>query len=639
MDELLAQFLIEGRDLVAQASDDFARLQRQPGDAAAVDNAFRAIHTLKGSVGIFPMGPAERVLHATEEVLERARKGAATLDRDTVRVLVACLDAVDRWIDQIEQAGALAPDAERVAAEALARLPGGVEQTPAGSQEAPEWLATLLAREAAVVDSAAETLVAFRHTPDPECFFRGDDPLAIAAAVPELVALAILPAEGAWPALEAIEPFTCFSILEGLSAAPLSAVQAAFRMVPDQVSLHPIAPPSGERAAVEGQASAMLRVEAARVDALGDRLSELTVAVNGFAPLATQADLVDEGLATRIRAVQADLERVSADLHRSVSAVRLVSLAPTLRRLPRMVREIAAGLGKQVAFTVSGEALEVDKVIADGLFEPLLHLVRNALDHGIEAPEARQFAGKPTEGQLRLTAARDGDAVQITLSDDGTGIDPARIRDVATARGLLAVEDAARLTDEAALRLIFAPGFSTARQVTEVSGRGVGMDAVQAAVERMCGTIAIDSKLGHGTAFRLRLPANALTTRLLVVEVGDDRYGVALDQIVETVRIDNEKLVPVGEGVACVWRGRAMPVLSLAVLLGGAEPPSPSAKLLVTRSGGERVALKVGAFAERIDAIVRPPTGLLASVPGVNGSTLLGDGGVLLVLDLPELAA
>ena len=165
------------------------------------------------------------------------------------------------------------------------------------------------------------------------------------------------------------------------------------------------------------------------------------------------------------------------------------------------------------------------------------------------------------------------------------------------------------------------------------------MDAVQAAVERMCGTIAIDSKLGHGTAFRLRLPANALTTRLLVVEVGDDRYGVALDQIVETVRIDNEKLVPVGEGVACVWRGRAMPVLSLAVLLGGAEPPSPSAKLLVTRSGGERVALKVGAFAERIDAIVRPPTGLLASVPGVNGSTLLGDGGVLLVLDLPELAA
>nr|WP_314469699.1 chemotaxis protein CheA [uncultured Sphingomonas sp.] len=641
MDELLAQFLIEGRDLVAQASDDFARLQRQPGDAAAIDSAFRAIHTLKGSVGIFPMGPAERVLHVTEEVLERARKAAATLDRDTVEALVACLDAVDRWIDQIEQAGALAPDAERVAADALARLPGGAEQTPAESQEAPEWLAALVARDAAVVDAATGTLVAFRHTPDPECFFRGDDPLVMAAAVPDLVALAILPAEDAWPALEAIEPFTCFSILEGLSAAPLSAVQAAFRMVPDQVSLHPIAP-AGEVRPMAGDVpggTVTLRVEAARVDALGDRLSELIVAVNGFAPLAAQADRIDEGLATRIRAVQADLERVSADLHRSVSAVRLVPLAPTLRRLPRMVREIAAALGKQVAFTVSGEALEVDKAIADGLFEPLLHLVRNALDHGIEAPEARQLAGKPTEGQLRLTAARDGDAVQITLSDDGAGIDPARIRDVAVARDLLPAEDAARLSDGAVLRLIFAPGFSTARQVTEVSGRGVGMDAVHAAVERVRGTIDIDSRLGHGTAFRLRLPASALTTRLLVVEVGDDRYGVALDQIVETVRIDNDKLVPVGEGVACVLRGRAVPVLSLAALLGGAEPPSPTAKLLVTRSGGERVALKVGNFAERIDAIVRPPSGLLASVPGVTGSTLLGDGGVLLVLDLPELAA
>ncbi|AQR72823.1 chemotaxis protein CheA [Sphingomonas sp. LM7] len=642
MDELLEQFLIEGRDLIAQGASDFARLARDPGDAAAVDSAFRAIHTLKGSVGIFPMGPAERVLHAAEDVLERARKGRGALDAAAVTGLVACLDAVDRWVDQIE-GGALAPDAERLAAEVIAQLPGHAEASAAPvSGEVPDWLAGLAEREWPAIDAAAGPLTAFRYTPDADCFFRGEDPLAIVAEVPELVALAILPASGAWPAQDVIEPFACVSVLEGLSAAPADAVRATFRMMPDQVVLHrldPAARPEAGLAETAARATAVLRVDAARVDALADGLGELVVAVNAFAPLAEQADKVDRALAATIRTVQANIERVAGDLHRGVSAVRQVPLAATLRRLPRMAREIAGGLGKGVDFDVSGEGLEVDKQIADGLFEPLLHLIRNAIDHGIETPAAREAAGKPAQGSVRLAARRDGDAILVTLEDDGAGIDAARIRAAAVSRGLIGEEAASQLTDTAALRLIFAPGFSTASEVTEVSGRGVGMDAVQASVERLRGTIDITSEPGRGTRFRLRLPANALTTRLLVVEVGSDRYGVALDQIVETVRIDSNALMPVGGGAACVLRGRTVPVLSLAALLGGADAPSPTAKLLVTRSGGERVALKVDGFAERIDTLVRPSSGILAGVPGVTGSTLLGDGGVLLVLDLPALAA
>ncbi|MEP9358335.1 chemotaxis protein CheA [Sphingomonas sp. KR3-1] len=642
MDELLEQFLIEGRDLVAQAAADFDVLARDPGNAAAIDSAFRAIHTLKGSVGIFPMGPAERVLHAAEEVLERARKGGA-LDAGAVAGLIACLDAVDHWIDEIEQAGALSPDAEQVAAAAMARLPGHSDTAPvAAAEEVPGWLALLGARERAVIEAADAALIAFRYTPDADCFFRGEDPLAVAGDVPELLALAVLPADGAWPTVDALEPFACFSVLEGVSAAPAEAVRAAFRMMPDQIAIHridPAAQAETEAAETGTRAATTLRVDAARVDALADGLGELVVAVNAFAPLVAQADAIDRALAASIRAVQADIERVAGDLHRSVSAVRLVPLAPTLRRLPRLAREIAAGLGKPLDFIVSGEGLEVDKQIADGLFEPLLHLVRNAIDHGLEDAATRKAAGKPAQGRVTLSASRDGDAILVTLEDDGAGIDPDRIRAAAVARGLLGEEAAAQLSDAAALRLIFAPGFSTAAQVTEVSGRGVGMDAVQAAVERLRGTIDIASEPGKGTRFRLRLPANALTTRLLVVEVGADRYGVALDQIVETVRIDSNALMPIGGGSACVLRGRTVPVLSLASLLGSADRPAATAKLLVTRTGGERVALRVDGFAERIDTLVRPSSGILAGVPGVTGSTLLGDGSVLLVLDLPALAA
>lgn len=636
MDELLAQFLVEGRDLVAHAAAAFDLLVRDPGNAAAIDDAFRAIHTLKGSVAIFPMAAAERTLHAAEDVLERARKSSMALDAAATDGLIACLDGVDRWIDAIERHGALDADADGIAASLIARLPGHARAPVASPSAAtPDWARRL-------ADGAEGAVTAFRYTPDPDCFFRGEDPLGIVAAIPELLRLDIRPAEGNWPALEAIEPFRCVSILEGLSAAPLEAVRAAFRMMPDQIALHRIEAaaraPASEAPADVGP-GATLRIDAARIDALADGIGELLVAVHALAPLAVQAEAQDRALAGAFRTAQARIERSAADLQRRVASVRLVPLAPTLRRLPRLVREIAATLGKLVDFAIEGDGLEVDKQIAEGLFEPLLHLLRNAIDHGIEDSAARRAVGKPEAGRITLTVTRDGDAVAIALADDGGGIDPAQIRAIATARGLLDADAASQLSDAAALRLIFVPGFSTAQTVTGVSGRGVGMDAVQAAVEKLRGTIAIDSTPGHGTRFRLRFPANALTTRLLVVEAAGDRYGVSLDQVVETVRVAASALLPVGEGTACVLRGRTVPVLSLAHLLGGADVSGAYAKLLVTSAEGEQVALRVDDFADRIDAVVRPPSGLLAGVSGIGGATLLGDGGVLLVLDLPALVA
>lgn len=638
MDELLEQFLIEGRDLVMQAQACLSILQRDPADAAAIDSAFRAVHTLKGSVAIFDMAPAERVLHAAESLLERARKEPAGLPGEAVPRLVMSLDQVDRWIDAMEATGALGGDAEAIAASLLAdtadeQIGAGAAETPA---QRPVWADAFAARESEALTRAQGAVIAFRYTPDSDAFFRGDDPLALVATVPALIAIAILPASGDWPESRSLDPFACEMVIEGASEASLDDLRAIFRFVPDQIAFCTI---EASAASVSAAVATTLRVDAARVDALADGVGELAITANAFTGIADRAERLDPALALAIRAAQADLDRAVGAVQRAVSAVRLVPLAPALARLPRLVRETAADLGKQVEFAIQGDRIEVDKQIADGVFEPLLHLVRNALDHGIESPEARIAGGKPTEGRLSLSITREGDDICILLADDGAGIDPERIRSVAVARGLIEDEAAARLTDAAALTLIFAPGFSTAAQVSDVSGRGVGMDAVQAAVDRLRGRIEIESDVGKGTTFRLRLPANALTTRLLVVQTGDDRYAVPFDHIAETVRITADRLIPLGGGVACVLRDRTVPVLSLAELLGGTEPQLEPARLLVARIGGELVALRVDAFSDRIDAMVRPPTGLLASVPSIAGTAVLGDGGVLLVLDLPELVA
>jgi len=639
MDELLSQFLIEARELIAQAGEDLAALARDGEDRARIDSAFRAIHTLKGSVAIFDMAAAGRALHAAEDVLERARAGTHRLDEREIAALVAVIDQTDRWVDMMEQDGALAPGAEADADALLARLGAGGTTEPVDREDgAAPWLGALLKRHADAADAAAGDLVAFRYSPDGDSFFRGDDPLAVAATIPGLVALAIHPTMP-WPELEMFEPFQCAVVIEGLSAAPVDDVRLAFRFVADQVELSLVPAARDIEVSAQPGAAKSLRIDAVRIDALADGVGELIVANNALAHVAAQVDRVDPRLGGQVRAAHAALERAVADMRRAVTAVRMVSLGPSLRRLPRMVREIADALGKTVELEITGETTEVDKGIADELFEPLLHLVRNAIDHGIEPAEARRAAGKSETGVLRLAIRRDGDSVVVALADDGAGIDPARIRDVAVERGLLERDAADAMEDAQALRMIFAPGFSTAKSVSAVSGRGVGMDAVQSAVERFGGRVEIGSVPSQGTTIRLRLPLNAIMTRLLIVHAGGERYGVPLDRIVETASMPSERIVAVGAGRACVLRDRTLPILSLAALLGNEDSPSALTKLLVTETAAEPVGVIVDGFGERIDGLVRPKAGLMAGVPGIAGTTLLGDGGVLLVLDLAELVA
>jgi two-component system chemotaxis sensor kinase CheA len=296
-------------------------------------------------------------------------------------------------------------------------------------------------------------------------------------------------------------------------------------------------------------------------------------------------------------------------------------------------------LGKPIAFEVLGEEVEADKAVVEGLFQPLLHLLRNAVDHGIEPGTRRAAAGKPAAGRVTLQAARRGDQILVSVQDDGAGLDPAMLRQAALRRGLGTAASIEALDDTAALELIFTPGFSTAGTVSALSGRGVGMDAVRAAVEGLGGRVSLTSVPGQGTTVQLVLPRATVVTTVLTVTLGGERFGVPIEVVTETLRLPVALIQPIGPGEAFVFRGRTLPLLRLSALLGLPTRPrqASTAKLLVVACGAQQVGIEVDGFAARTDLLLRPMSGLLAGMSGVLGTALLADGLVLLVLDLPEL--
>ncbi|MDB5642702.1 MAG: chemotaxis protein CheA, partial [Hyphomicrobiales bacterium] len=382
-----------------------------------------------------------------------------------------------------------------------------------------------------------------------------------------------------------------------------------------------------------------LRVDAARIDALAHAIDEMIVAKNALSALAAEsAQHSGEELGRRLRDQQATIGRLTARMHAALTSMRLVPISPTLRRLPRIARELGAKLGKSVDVVLECEEIEADKAMIDGLSEPLLHLVRNAMDHGVDNIDERRSAGKPARARIAISARRSGEQILIRIEDDGRGIDANRIRDVARQRALLPDAAIDALDDRAALDLIFLPGFSTASKVSDVSGRGVGMDAVRTAVARLGGRVDLASTPGVGTSVTLALPLSLMMTQVAVVACGGDVYGVPIDDIVELALIQARDVSDVRNGKAFFLRERPVPLVSLESLLGQAERDTEAnLRVLVIRSGDDWVGVSVEMFVERMDAVISPVGGLLSGMRGVAGTTLMGNGAVLLVLDVPEL--
>jgi two-component system chemotaxis sensor kinase CheA len=388
----------------------------------------------------------------------------------------------------------------------------------------------------------------------------------------------------------------------------------------------------------------VLKVDAERIDALMDLVGELIVAKNALPFLARRAaeDFKVRSLAKEIKSHFNVINRIADDLQSAVMQVRMIPVGTAFQRFPRLVRDISRKLGKQVTLELQGEETEADKNVVADLSDPLIHLVRNALDHGIENPEEREEAGKPAMGYIRIKAHQQEDRVLIEINDDGRGMDPEVLKRKAYEKNIISEETLDRLTDHDALQLIFAPGFSTAETISDLSGRGVGMDVVRTAVQRAGGEIGLESRLGLGTTVRLSLPVSMTVTQVMMVRVGNEDFGVIFDTVRETVRLPKNRVQRIKQQETMILRHRLLPLYRLDRLLKFTpnqdhHEQRDELSVIVVSVNHQDLGLIVDDVREGVDVILKPLEGVMAQFPLYAGTALLGDGRVLLVLNLKEL--
>ncbi len=386
-----------------------------------------------------------------------------------------------------------------------------------------------------------------------------------------------------------------------------------------------------------------LKVDQAKIDCLMNLIGELVVSKNALPYLAQRAETqfgVRE-LSREIKSQYAVINRIADEMQGAIMQVRMMAVSFVFQRFPRLVRDISHKLGKEVQLVLEGEQTEADKNIVESLADPLIHIVRNSLDHGLETPEVRRACGKPEMGTITIRATQDSDRVVIEVADDGKGIDPAVIKRKAYEKGMIDEAALERIGDREAIDLIFNAGLSTVEVVTDLSGRGVGMDVVRSAVHKINGSVSIESTLGKGTTIRISLPLSMAVTQVMIVESDGQLFGVPMDHVVETVRIPRSAIVWIKQSMTAVLRGRIVPLKALNSLLGVSAPPRANGDdelaVLLVQAGGEILGLLVDGFKETLGLIQKPLGGVLSGLSAYSGSALLGDGSVLMILNCREI--
>lgn len=615
---------------VAESQEHLRLLQRnllalEQGTAGAVDEAFRAAHTLKGLSAAMGYTAAAQYAHTLEDRLEGIRSGRVPADAAAIDHLLAAADALDSAVAAAVETGV--PQAEQDSGLALASLDAG----PAGDAPAPP--------ADVPIAPAGTTAVLLVHLAD-------DAPIKAARAMLIMRSLegvggvlGSAPAEfdegfagefRVWVGPEADTDAVRERILAGgdVRSVEVRGVGAAVHGGPEVDGHGPVAAPANRgvpRPPPEQGGRAQLRVDAVRLDHVTDGITELAVVLNRLREAQTHGD----GAASSTANVDRLTDRAAslvATLQRDVLALRLVPVREAFERLPRAVRDVARRLGRDAAVELSGDEVELDRAILGELTEPLLHLVRNAVSHGLESPTERAAAGKPERGTIGVAAQRERDSVVIRVRDDGRGVDRQRVRERAAEAGLVAAD--AVLDDAELLRLVSHPGLSTAREVNAVAGRGVGVDVVVNRIRALGGVVELRSEDGAGTEFVLRVPVTRALVPALRVRVRGEDYAIPLAHVSEAV-----ELPPDGAAAGTVEvRGESLRLVPLAATLQAAGPGLDEAAV-VSGSGERRAALVVDELVGRENILIKPFAAVPGMLPYFSGATLLADGRAALVLD------
>jgi two-component system chemotaxis sensor kinase CheA len=578
MEEVVRDFLDESRENLDRIDIDLVALEKDPEDKSIVARIFRTIHTIKGTCGFLGFTRLEGVTHAGENVLSALRDEEIAPNPEMTTVLLTMVDAVREMLARIESTG------------------------DEGTGDYSKIIAdlTVIYRGGTLVPAA---------TPDPA-------PVAVAPSLPPVPVAA--PVAAPTPV-----------------AAPAPVVAAPAAAAPPVAAPPPRAaaePPSESVAPAETS----IRVDVGLLDKLMNLVGELVLARNQIIQLkGASSDSTFVGATQR-------LNLITSELQEGVMKTRMQPIGNIWSKFPRVVRDLSVTCGKRVELVMEGEGTELDKTLIEAIKDPLTHLVRNSVDHGIEPPEVRTAAGKPAEGRITLRAFHEGGQVVMEVADDGGGLDADKIRNKALERGLITPEQAGRMSERDLLQLIFLPGFSTAAKVTNVSGRGVGMDVVRTNIEKIGGTIDLQGKRGVGTTLRIKIPLTLAIIPALVVKSGDSRYAIPQASLLELVRLEGDKARDEVEMLhgAPVYRlrGKLLPLVYLADALDDRTSTAPDVvNIVVLQADGSQFGLVVHGVQDTEEIVVKP-LGKLIKATVFSGATIMGDGRVALILDIVGLA-
>jgi two-component system chemotaxis sensor kinase CheA len=639
LDDALPGFIAESGDLLREMEAGLLDCACGATDPETINSIFRTAHTIKGSAGLFGLDAIVEFVHVVETALDVVRLGRVTMAEELVGLLLRCKDHIEALLARVATAESTPdPALEARGAELLAAL------TLATGDDGPGSSSTAAAARAVAVTSAPEATADWHICVrfGPNVLTSGMDPLGFIRYLQTFGALlAVTILDDALPPPAEMQPETCYLGFEidFRTVAAQARIEAAFEFVREEctLSVAPVvtasaAPPRNEDAPRKqsqvggdgGAAAATVRVDAVKLDYLITRIGELIIAAAGANLLARRAgnSELEESTST--------LSGLVEQVREGALQLRMVRIGATFSRFQRTVHDVSRELGKEIRLVIRGEDTELDKTVVERIADPLTHLVRNAIDHGIEPADVRLSRGKVPVGTVTLNAYHDSGSVVIEVSDDGGGLKRERILAKAIERGLAEPERA--YTDGEVFGFVFEAGFSTAESVTNLSGRGVGMDVVKRNITALRGSVGIESTAGGGTTVTVRLPLTLAIINGFQVAVGKSSFVLPLDTIDECVELSAEA----GHDFANL-RGGLLPFIRLREIFGTSEPLARRQSIVVVKHAGMRAGLVVDALLGEFQTVIKPLGKLFRQVDCVSGSSILGNGDVALILDVPAL--
>lgn len=598
MKEIFESFIVETREILDSLDLDLVELENRPEDNDLLNQIFRSFHTIKGTSGFLGLVKLQRVTHRCEDILNKLRKGDVQLSMPIMEGILAGYDSIKLLINVISEEKNENLDVE----DTVNQLEQIVQALESGQPIVKHEEPAISVSEPQVEEPLDESLVV-------------DEELDEEDVEVEELKIESVPLPSSTKSIQSVDSENSQKGNESKVAAAVSA------------------------ASKKGDNS--IRVDVERLDSLLNLVSELVLGRNSLTQISNELSLEHEGtkIARDLAETTRHIDLMTTDLHLAIMKTRMIKIGKVFNRFPRLLRDLSKEMGKQVQLVIKGEETELDKTLIDEIYDPLVHLVRNAIDHGVEHPDKREKLGKDKTGTVVLAAEHEGNNILISIQDDGGGIDTEKLKEKAISKSLMTKEAAAELSKQDAFNIIFLPGFSTAEKVTNVSGRGVGMDVVKTNVSKLRGIINIESEVGKGTKFIIKLPLTLAIIQGLYVEINKETIVIPLSSVIEVVRVPKQQIYHVNKVDCIKLRDNVLPLIDISDVLYRSKMDETKDWLYIVIVGiaEKRYGIKVDHLIGQKEVVIKNLGNYLGNIEGIAGSTIMGDGTVVLIVDVAEL--